>query len=420
MGFGIAFNIAQQSLSTISKRAEITGNNIANINTSGFRKQLLIQSAVYSQSPKLDIGSGVRIDAITSPINYMLEKQKFEVTGKNEFNTELLQNLETFETSFTASASSFADAINEFKSNLSSAASYPTNPGVIETVYGSAERLVNSFNDLMDDFSLRQNSLTSRKEMSIKEANLNLIEVDEYNKKIDNDSYGSLSENAKAAALDKAVDVAEFVGGTMYVDSKRKISITISNKTLLSEDTISPLEEKDIPKISLGRIGGMNSSEKTFKEMQDSIKSAFKQFTEAFNNVYTENGTEGSDLFVYNENTKKYGLSITDGKDLSLGVNGKKALSLAGTDSIENPNSFSNSLIKNVASLGMSINEVKASGEVSSSSLFGIDSSIQEQSGVSLDEEAINLSRIQVEYQAMARVLQVQDNMYGTLLNIST
>jgi flagellar hook-associated protein 1 FlgK len=73
-----------------------------------------------------------------------------------------------------------------------------------------------------------------------------------------------------------------------------------------------------------------------------------------------------------------------------------------------------------LAQVGSSVQTAKASAEQSSAVMQQAKAALSEKSGVNLDEEAARLIQYQQSYQAAAKVLQVAQSLFETLLNAAT
>ncbi|WP_374385084.1 flagellar hook-associated protein FlgK [Dongia sp.] len=71
-----------------------------------------------------------------------------------------------------------------------------------------------------------------------------------------------------------------------------------------------------------------------------------------------------------------------------------------------------------IAHVAVSASEAEASAEIKAGTLSSLESSLAGKSGVNLDEETAELSLLETNYQAAAKVVSVVQEMYKTLLNM--
>jgi flagellar hook-associated protein 1 len=107
-------------------------------------------------------------------------------------------------------------------------------------------------------------------------------------------------------------------------------------------------------------------------------------------------------------------LSAPNGTTLSAGLaglNGKTVTTQAG------PTTMATQYAQQIAALGVESQTVQSQSANQQVLISHLDTQRQQTSGVSLDEETVNLMMYQKAYQAAARVITVMDGMLDTLIN---
>ena len=419
---GAVYSIAQTGLASVTKRSEITAQNISNASTEGYHKQVVHQSALTFRAAPFDKVGGAMVDRVSSTINYMLERQRFDLTAQKGYDTAIANTFESFETGFTESVNQFNNALDNFKASLNSSANFPNNPGVVEAAFGYAEQLSESFNRLMSDFKTKDSYLGTQEDLSLVEVNQKLQEVDRFNRQVGSAiGQGSYNASMKSEVISRAQEAADTIGGTLSLNADFSIKITVGQKTIIDRGVISPLTADDIQNAT-GSLGGLRRSRELLSGVKKDLKDAFKQFTDLINQTAstgtTFDGRVVGNIYSYSETTEEYSLAITSSKDFPIGKDGKNALKMLGADTIQNQSSFSNTLLKSQTFIGTEVIKTKSYIQTTTTQLNAVNGQIFTESGVKLDEEAINLTNIQLEYQAMAKLIDTQTAMYDSIINL--
>jgi flagellar hook-associated protein 1 FlgK len=419
---GAVYSIASTGLASVTKRSEITAQNISNASTEGYHKQVVHQSALTFVAAPFDKVGGAVVDRVSSTINYMLERQRFDLTAQKGYDTAIADTFDSFETGFTESVKQFNNALDNFKASLNSSANFPDNPGVVEATFGYAEQLSESFNRLMKDFKTKDAYLEQQEGLSLIEVNQKLDEVNKFNRQVGSSiGNGSYSGNMKSEVISSAQEAANTIGGTLSLNANFSIKITVGQKTIVDQGVFAPVTADDIEDAT-GSLGGLRRSRELLSGVKKDLKDAFKQFTDLINQTAvsgtTFGGQPGSPIYAYSETTEEYSMAITSSTNFAIGKDGKNALKMLGADTIENQSSFSNTMLKAQTFIGTEVIKTKSYIETTTTQLNAVNGQIFRESGVKLDEEAINLTNIRLEYQAMAKLIDTQTAMYDSIINL--
>ena len=208
--------------------------------------------------------------------------------------------------------------------------------------------------------------------------------------------------------------------------------------------------------IQKGQLGAFIEAEKFTNQLQANLNQFAQDFAYHINSIHRLgkdlNGEDGVDLFV-NEKTKKnldidastITVGTEDPQKLALSLSGRigdntiaKALQKTGENqqvyydnatnilkTYEKEKSLDNLTYndfyseKLVASVAFEKSYTQSRLEDSSLMLDVINDKIQEVSGVNLDEELVQLTKLQRSYQATARVMMVTDELFKTLIEMT-
>ena len=274
----------------------------------------------------------------------------------------------------------------------------------------------------MSDFKTKDSYLGTQEDLSLVEVNQKLQEVDRFNRQVGSAiGQGSYNASMKSEVISRAQEAADTIGGTLSLNADFSIKITVGQKTIIDRGVISPLTADDIQNAT-GSLGGLRRSRELLSGVKKDLKDAFKQFTDLINQTAssgtTFDGRVVGNIYSYSETTEEYSLAITSSKDFPIGQDGKNALKMLGADTIQNQSSFSNTLLKSQTFIGTEVIKTKSYIQTTTTQLNAVNGQIFTESGVKLDEEAINLTNIQLEYQAMAKLIDTQTAMYDSIINL--
>ena len=153
-------NTAQVGLRSQLLAMEVTGHNIANVQTEGYSRQQINFEAADSRFTEMgQIGTGVRVGAIERAHDEFLYLQilgEGDRLGKSRVKHEVYDQLEILMSE--KSGQSLNQSLNQFFSGLQDVASNPTSPPERSTLLAEAQNLVSTFNNIGESlFQVQQN-----------------------------------------------------------------------------------------------------------------------------------------------------------------------------------------------------------------------------------------------------------------------
>lgn len=138
---------------------EVTGENIANVNTEGYsRQRVILQTAVPTVHNGFPLGSGVNVAAVQRIYDNALNKQINDGTtlqGNNETKLKLLQQVEPYLNEL--SGNSIGDAMQGLSDSWQALSLNPAGVSERQTVIGKARILTDTFHQVSDGVLNAQN-----------------------------------------------------------------------------------------------------------------------------------------------------------------------------------------------------------------------------------------------------------------------
>lgn len=413
-------NTAKSGMNVSQVAIQTTSHNISNINTPGYSRQRVNQSASspYSMPGKNSnfgagqIGTGAQIDDVTRIRNSFYDYQyrsESHQYGNTSVKYEYFKNIEGIfnEPSDTAISSS----LNSFFNSWSELSKDPQSSGVKSVVIENGKYLSNSINSAFKRLESLEEGLDKQSEYIIDEVNSMLSQLDKLEKNIKIIQGSGKSPNDFLDQRDQLLDNLSFKLNINDKDVKAtlKKAYDANGKVTLDDLTKSGV------KIS-GELEGTLSMKQEIKKYKDGLKQLANTITSNVNKAAGQDIFKAKDgeLISINPEMLQEPEKINVTADIALKVYELKSekVNINGKDMTIN--TFYNSMIQD---LGQSSAAVIRDESNQSKLLENIDSSRSSVSGVSLDEEMISLVQLQHTYSANAKVMSTIDSLLDVVVN---
>jgi len=457
-----ALNSGKTSLLTNQKSIEIVGNNIANVNTPGYSRQ----RAELMQIPAVNfgdffIGQGVTVSDVSRDyslfINRQLQDKSVEYgeeTGKSNTLTEL-------ERIFSVSEDNLASQINDFFDAWQELTANPSGQVERDVVIQRGQLLGDAFRGITDELDTVAQNMNTEIIAGVETLNEQIAEVARLNERINLTEISGQTANAARDQRDLIIkDLSETLGVQTYTDNRGMLCVQlpggmplVQGKTAATISTVTvgtdvnlQLEiagsTLDIPLESLGgKFKGMFEVRDVFiAGLRDDLNTLAIDLTSAVNVEHVAGyGSDGvTGRLFFNDITalppgqvasRNVAVALTDAAQVAAAGNAaaapgdnENALRIAQlevTHTVGATNdTFDNFFSQMVATVGIEAarNDLALSGAE--------DAAIQLQnlrdgySGVSLEEEMIDLIQYQRGFESSAKFLATVDEMMNALLQL--
>mgnify|MGYP004527331687 FL=1 len=413
-------NTAKSGMNVSQVAIQTTSHNISNINTPGYSRQRVNQSASspYSMPGKNSnfgagqIGTGAQIDNVTRIRNSFYDYQyrsESHQYGSTSVKYEYFKNIEGIfnEPSDTAISSS----LNSFFNSWSELSKDPQSSGVKSVVIENGKYLSNSINSAFKRLESLEEGLDKQSEYIMDEVNSMLSQLDKLEKNIKIIQGSGKSPNDFLDQRDQLLDNLSFKLNINDKDVKAtlKKAYDANGKVTLDDLTKSGV------KIS-GELEGTLSMKQEINKYKNGLKQLSNTITSNVNDAAGQEIFKAKDgeLISINPEMLQEPEKINVTADIALKVYELKSekVNINGKDMTIN--TFYNSMIQD---LGQSSAAVIRDESNQSKLLENIDSSRSSVSGVSLDEEMISLVQLQHTYSANAKVMSTIDSLLDVVVN---
>lgn len=464
MGLSTAMEIGKTGLSTYRIAQEVTGENIANVNTPGYsRQRVMLETAPPVAYNGFPLGTGVKISAVERYYDGLLQQQLVNAQTTQGFDTTKSMVLQQVEPSFNEINN---DGIGTAVANYFSAwQDLSLNPG------GSAERQVvltraqiltdnfHSVSKALNDTIAIQNASLEPLTESINTTLTNIaqlngqIKITEMVSGNANEMKDQRDQLVRDLSLQIGITFTENSDGTTdinYADGGAAL-VTGSTAGTFSLDKISDPAKFAVqltpPGGALAAVAPVTGQLGATVALRDTIIPGYlaqvdtlaKSITDAVNAVhstgFSPTGGTGQDFFTplgavagaAAAFSIDAGLNITTiaaSGNIALPGDNSKALAIAQlTNSSTVPSgaptaTFSSFYSSFVSKLGLDVLSSKTTVAQDEAFTNQLSALRESNSGVSLDEELTNLVKYQRSYQASAKLITTATEMLDTVIGL--
>lgn len=453
-------NIAREAISAEQSAVNVTANNVANQNTPGYTRE--VPNFVAQDTYQLNgtrVGDGVVATATTSVRDRVLEQrvqQQTQIQSQSAAVQSALSDLESIfgVTSSTTSASvtQLGTASDSFFSSLTALAANPSDVPTRQQVLSAASSLASTFNAESTQISQITSSLQGSALTIVGQANTLLATVASLNLKISEQNPktdAGVLEDQRQQAINQ---LSQYIGLDQITTNNDEIELTTSNGGLLvagpnsyplsasvQSGQVQVLAGPNFTDVTSGLTGGslggtLQSLTTDIPPLQSKLDTLAYSIATAVNTQneagIDANGAAGAALFTIGTTAAGSASSITvattdsskvaaaAGGEGSSGNTNASALAALGTALIAGGQTASGYLSQTLASIGEAAANANNDQTLQQATLTQLTTQRDSLSGVSLDEEAADLSQYQRSYQAASQLFSIIDTLYASALNL--
>ena len=424
---------------------DVTAQNIANASSDGYVRRSLRMEEVSASGGAGRVGdislSGARVAEIRRNADAFLQGEVRRTSGDLQRATVELSGLRNMESAIEQSG--VFTSVVEFEAALQQLAGDPIDPSRRAAVLAEAETLANKLNITSAGFDAVGDGLRFDAEAEVSEANILGGELARVNLRLTRAGSGS---SDRAALLDQRDQLLERLGNfttlgtsfaadgtvtvTMGTNPPRNLvqggtAATLSSATA-ADGTISYAVDGAAVNPGSGSLAGASLALTSLADARSRLDTIAAGIADTVNNAQAAgaamDGTQGQPIFA-GTTAATLRVVMTDGRGIATAPAGAPA----GSRDASNLDALRQSLQSQdpaqlVSGLLFDVSSKVAGRQVTQSALETIASSarvsLEQQSGVDLDNEAANLIRFQQAFQASGRAMQTASDIFDTLLGI--
>jgi len=448
-----SLRISSSALLADQAALQVISHNIANVNTDGYHKQSVQLTANPSSSTAsgLTLGTGVTVSDVIRSYNQMTEHLLLEEKSDYEYHSTLagaLGELEglvsgTDDSSLSTQLQEFWDAWQELADDPSSTSSrnilLETAGSLADTIKTLVER-VTEFREGIAGGDGSSSAFSGAVTDEVATLNSLAAEIAELNDRITR--LGTTTdcndlEDKRDALIRELSEKADITVGSDF-------TISIDGQMLVSSDgkTCNPLTQTSSAPIafemngvsvtiSSGSIGAWVEAAGEADALLETLNTLAAELISSVNSAHTtgydRNGDLGTEFFSGSDATD-IALNISD-PDLAAAAatsdasgDGDNALLIAHLADSE-PERLGNATFQEyfdnaLVSLGSKVTTEENAADDAELAVNSLLNTIQSESGVSEDEEMVNMISFQSAYQAAAKMISTLNEIMETLINM--
>ncbi len=455
-GANIGLEIGKRAIMAQQLALNITGHNIANVNTPGFsRQRAIMNSNIPMVLPFGSLGTGVDVSDIRRIRSLFLDQQfrsESHKLGKWRFLNQTWSQVESIynepeDTGLSALLDSFWNSWQDLANN-------PESESARVAVREQASILVNSFHHLSTQLRDLRESLDADINTMVLQINNTAAQIADLNQSIvsaeltgniandlrDRRDYlvDQLSQSVNVGVLEQSNgSYTVLLGGMALVDGSSSLQIateTQSGGTSVTTRIFFQGTGIDIEHPS-GQLEAILEARDTIVvERQAEMDLLATELVAAVNEIhragYGLGGETGIDFFDPNTtgaaDIELNPLILQDVNYIAASLNGEigdnsNALDMASLREaliLKNGQATFNEYYASViGKIGIRSQEAQNLEQNQMALMFQIENARQSTSGVSLDEEMANMIRYQHAFEAAARVISAMDSALDTIIN---
>jgi flagellar hook-associated protein 1 len=448
--------IALSSLGAEQGALEATSNNVANVNTPGYSREVpILATSDPITIASLTYGSGVTLKTIESIRDSILESQIQQETQTQGQLGALVSALKQTQSSFTSTAGDIGTAISKFFDSINQLSTSPADVSLRQNVLTTAGNVASAFNVASNNLMSQRLGLDQNVDQTVGQINQLTDQIARLNSQISN--LENVGENAgtfvdqRTQLIDQLsglVDVSVIPSGkTIMLTTASGTALVAGNKgfqlsTQLNSSGMKQIYAQGVDitaTIVAGALGGLlQARDQEIPSIQSQLDNLAAGLANAVNGVQTSgydldgNASTGNALFSVPPASgtgaaATMSVAISDPRLLAASSDGTagsnanaEAMYALSSQSVINgktPTEYYSGIVFNV---GNAVADAGAEQSASDLLLKELNDQRSSVSGVSLDEEAANMLRFQQAYSASAEVVKTISRMMEDVINMKT
>ena len=458
--YGI-MSLAGQALMTQQQAISVTSHNIANVNTPGYSRQRLnLTTKIPLESSVGPMGNGVSGDSIERIYDRFLTSQisnESEGLGKWEAQKSAVEILEVI---FNENdGSGLSQAMSKFWDAWQSVTNNPAGTTERQILVSASQVLANTFNKLDLDLNQSQQNLDLALQGTVEEINRLSGQIADLNAKIISSEAGTASANDYRDQRELVLkELSTLIDIDTFEDANGAVSVLVANGRPLVSANQSWLLSTEVNASGLHDVVWVDDSGGTTNITSDISSGKLKGLLDVRDVIITDyltrldtlagalrtdlnllhqggfdlNGVAGEEFFIGTGTAADLEVNPNIVGDLNLIAAASDALTFPGDNrnaidianlqhqltmsgNTATYNDYYSSVIRDV---GNEVLKSESYYQHQTDMMAQLENQRESLSGVSLDEEMINLLKFQNAYTAAARLITTADEMMQTIMQM--
>lgn len=450
-------DLSREALMADQNALNITANNVANQNTPGYTREVVSwqpTDAVTLSGTSYSTGITSTATSVRDRVLEQRVQQQTQTQAQSGALQSALQQVQDIfglsSTSTSASSTALGSAMDSFFNSLSSLESNPADTSARQGVLTAANNLTSAFNSAANQLAQVSTGLDQQVGTTVGQINSLTTTIASLNQQI-----AAISPTADAGTLEDQRQLAiaqlsQYVGLNQMTTESNGITLTTANGAVLVSGSSSyalsttqvagktdvVANGQDITSgITGGQLGGVLQARDqelpTYASALDNLAYGIGTAVNQQNALGTDgSGNPGGAIFTLPTSAGGAALSIqvatNDPKAIAAAATGEgssgsgNAIAMAdlSTANVVSGQTASGFLASFLGQIGNDTAGATTDNTAQQATLTQLTSQRDSLSGVSLDEEASNLTQYQRSYEAAAKVFSIVDSIMASALNL--
>jgi flagellar hook-associated protein 1 len=450
-------NTATSALRAQQRAIDVTGQNVANVNTDGYSRQRAeLQSIGANAVPAIHsvgtgVGNGVSADQVSRIRDAFLESRALTEHATSARLTVESDSLTQVEDAFREPGNTgIQSMLTEMWNGWGDVQNSPDDPAARGALLESASKLAAGVRTTASTLTTQWSSTRESLAALVSDVNAAASSIADFNRAIRSATQAGLPVNEMSDQRDALVlsladkigatsSAGEFgtvnvsIGGTNLVSGSSTLALRLTGGTTATQAATSPPTIVTSPGGTVLRPDGTAAGQltalgATIPAYLGSLNDFAANLAAAVNAQHRAGtdlgGTTGADLFGTTDGlpltASNFDVLITDPDELAAASTTTASLDGSNADALSQlgtTKGLDASYRKMITAMGVQSSVAGRNVAIQAVITSQVDTSRESVSGVSLDEEMTNMLAYQHGYQAAARMVTTVDSMLDTLIN---
>jgi flagellar hook-associated protein 1 FlgK len=431
-GLTLTLDTAEQTLLNAQTELQVSSNNISNASNTWYARE----TADQTDNPDVHtisgwIGTGASISQITQTRNQYLEGQLMNANSDYSQYSYLSSQLESIQSAASDSGSTgITEALGTFFDAWDTLSQDPTDASSQSTVYQAAENLASTIQSTYSQLNeISTTQIPGEIQDTVSQANSLINQIAQLNTDIAQ-AQGATGGDQANGLIDqryKALDsLSQLIPVSFSTDANGMIDVTTTDETgavtIVSGATATPISTSST--ITGGALGGLLQASTDLSGYMSQLNTFASSLVSEVNDLYSP--TCGSDVF--SDTTGEEASTITASttfldNQTSANLN-TVAVDIANLQDTtvtfgDGTSSTLQGYLSNIQDgIGNDVQQADTNATDSQSLQTQLQSQQQSVSGVSVDEEMVNVIQYQQLYEAAAKVVETTSTLMDTAISM--
>lgn len=223
------FSIGLTGLKAANLGLSTAGHNIANVNTAGYSRQTIQQSAQYpAMSGSGFVGMGVQVTTISRSYDQFLNKQVQSTQAKTSYYDSYLSHIKQIDNLVADSSAGVSPAIEDYFTAVQNVATHPSNQPARQAMLSSAQTLLNRFQSVNQQLADQRDALNGEITDAVASINSYAKQISDLNQQVVMNSGSGQTPNDLLDQRDQIVkQLNTLVKATTFEQSDGSINVFI-------------------------------------------------------------------------------------------------------------------------------------------------------------------------------------------------